>query len=223
MFIKMLSMPIAACIFDQDGLLFDTESVYAVAWVEVSNRHNYGFTDAMTRKISGYGRAEIGEQVLKYISIPDVESYVDEVMVRARELLLSAPPKLKPGVREILKWCREKGIKCAVASSAPRDCVEFNLRTTELRQYFDAVVTGEDVKNGKPAPDIFLKAAEELKVSPEYCIVFEDAFSGIRAAAAAGMQAVLVPDRRAAEEEIKKLCTVCSSLVEAQVLLDKIG
>ena len=214
----MITLKVQGAIFDQDGLLFDTESVYAKAWVEVSDRHHYGFTDAMTRKISGYGRAEIGAQVLKCIQVPDVEAYIDEVMIRARELLLSAPPTLKPGVRELLAHCREAGIKCAVASSAPRDCVEFNLRSTGLREYFTAVVTGEDVTRGKPAPDIFLLAAQKLNLPPENCVVFEDAFSGIEAAVAAKAQAVLVPDRRPATPEIAKLCQVANSLQDIFLL-----
>ena len=136
---------IKGAIFDQDGLLFDTESVYAKAWVEVSDRHGYGFTDAMTRRISGYGRGEIGAEIARLIAIDDVEGYIDEVMVRARELLLAAPPKLKPGAREILDACQKRGIKLALASSSPRDCIEWNLGSTGLKPYFDAIVSGADV------------------------------------------------------------------------------
>lgn len=203
---------IKGAIFDQDGLLFDTESVYAKAWVEVSDRHGYGFTDAMTRRISGYGRGEIGAEIARLIAIDDVEGYIDEVMVRARELLLAAPPKLKPGAREILVACQKRGIKLALASSSPRDCIEWNLGSTGLKHYFDAIVSGADVSRGKPNPDIFLLAASKLGLAPEDCAVFEDAFTGIQAAVKAGCRAVMIPDRRQPDESIRQVAQVFSSL-----------
>lgn len=203
---------IKGAIFDQDGLLFDTESVYAKAWVEVSDRHGYGFTDAMTRRISGYGRGEIGSEIARLIAIDDVEGYIDEVMVRARELLLAAPPKLKPGAREILDACQKRGIKLALASSSPRDCIEWNLGSTGLKPYFDAIVSGADVSRGKPNPDIFLLAASKLGLAPEDCAVFEDAFTGIQAAVKAGCRAVMIPDRRQPDESIRQVAQVFSSL-----------
>jgi len=203
---------ITGAIFDQDGLLFDTESVYAKAWVEVSERHGYGFTDAMTRRISGYGRGEIGAEIARLIAIDDVEGYIDEVMARARELLLAAPPKLKPGAREILDACQERGIKLALASSSPRDCIEWNLGSTGLKPYFDAIVAGEDVSRGKPNPDIFLLAASKLGLAPEDCAVFEDAFTGIQAAVKAGCRAYMIPDRRQPDESIRQVAQVFSSL-----------
>lgn len=201
-------------IFDQDGLLFDTESVYAKAWTEVSDRHGYGFTDAMTRKISGFGRGEIGAEIRKLIAIGDVEGYIDEVMVRARELLLAAPPKLKAGAREILEEFRARGAKIALASSSPRDCIEWNLGSTGLKGYFAAIVAGEDVKRGKPNPDIFILAAEKLGLKPAECTVFEDAFTGIQAAVEAGCKAVMIPDRRAPDETILRIAKVYPSLKE---------
>ena len=205
---------IKGAIFDQDGLLFDTESVYAKAWVEVSDRHGYGFTDAMTRKISGYGRGEIGAVIAKMAPIADVEGYIDEVMARARELLLAAPPKLKPGADEILSAFQARGLRIALASSSPRDCIEWNLGSSGLRKYFEAIVSGEDVKRGKPNPDIFVLAAKRLGLEPEECVVFEDAFTGIQAAVKARCEAIMIPDRREPDESIRKLAKVFRSLTE---------
>ena len=206
---------IKGAIFDQDGLLFDTESVYAKAWVEVSERHGYGFTDAMTRRISGFGRGEIGSEVARLSKIDDVEGYIDEVMVRARELLLAAPPKLKPGAREILEFFAGRGVKMALASSSPRDCIEWNLGSTGLKRYFGAIVAGEDVTHGKPNPDIFLLAAAKLGEKPQDCVVFEDAFTGIQAAVRAGCRAVMIPDRREPDDSIRQIAQVFSSLQDA--------
>ncbi len=205
-------MEIKGAIFDQDGLLFDTERVYAKAWVGVSDLHGYGFTEEMTRLICGHGRGEIGAKILEFVKIDDVEGYIDEVMAEARRLLLAAPPVLKPGVREILAWCRENAIKTAIASSSPRDCIDWNLASTNLRGMFDEVISGEEVAHGKPNPDIFLLAAKRLELAPQDCIVFEDAFGGIRAAVEAGCKAVMIPDRSPASDEIRKIAQVFPSL-----------
>ena len=100
-----------------------------------------------------------------------------------------------------------------------RHLVEHNLSATGLSDFFDAIVTGRDVLKGKPAPDIFLLAAQKIELEPSSCIVFEDAFSGIRAAHAAGCSPVLIPDRQMPDEEILKICKTRSSLLEAMDLL----
>lgn len=207
-------MAIKGLIFDQDGLLFDTEKVYAKAWVGVSDRHGYGFTEEMTRLLCGHGRREVGAKVAELAPIADVEGYIDEVMVEARKLLMAAPPELKPGVREVLAMCRRDGIKTAIASSSPRDCIDWNLKSTGLDGFFDTIVAGEEVARGKPNPDIFLLAAERLGLEPGECAVLEDAWSGIRAAAAAGCRPVLIPDRRQADDEMRRLATVYPSLLD---------
>ena len=96
-----------------------------------------------------------------------------------------------------------------------RHLVDHNLRASGLDGFFDAIVTGVDVKRGKPAPDIFLLAASKLGIEPSRCVVFEDAFSGIRAAHAAGCRPILVPDRVKPVLEILEICDCRTSLLEA--------
>lgn len=112
---------------------------------------------------------------------------------------------MKPGVRVTLVFCKSRCIRTAIASSSMRHLVDYNLGETGLTEYFDAVVTGRDVANGKPSPDIFLLAAERIGVPTSDCVVFEDAFTGICAAHAAGCRSVLIPDRRAPQPEILEL------------------
>lgn len=212
-------MQAKGAIFDQDGLLFDTEVVFGRAWRRVGAEIGVAVTDEMMCACRGCGRNEVVEVVRRFHPGIDAEGYVARVLDRAYREQMGQVPTLKPGVREMLARCREKGLRTAVASSSLRALVEHNLCAAGLRNAFDAVVTGEDVARGKPAPDIFLLAASRLSLPPSDCLVFEDAFSGIRAAHAAGCLPVLVPDRTRPTAEILKLCRSFGSLVEAAAWL----
>ena len=97
-----------------------------------------------------------------------------------------------PGVREWLRRLSDAGIPCAIASSTHRLNIETSLEIIRLREFFSAIVSAEDVTHGKPAPDVFLKAAEKINRGPRVCVVFEDAHVGIQAARNAGMKVVAV-------------------------------
>lgn len=205
-------------IFDQDGLLFDTEAVFEVSWIKAGEELGLPVTAELARSFSGYGKKELEEAASRAFPGADAALLVERAHSLASEAQLAAVPVVKPGVREILSFCRENSIRTAVASSSMRHLVEHNLSATNLTSFFDAIVTGRDVERGKPQPDIFLLAAEKISVEPSSCIVFEDAFSGIRAAHAAGCFPVLIPDRRMPDEEILKICKARTSLLEAMDL-----
>lgn len=206
-------------IFDQDGLLFDTESIYQAAWLEAGARQGVAIDPKIPRSFSGMGRARIGEIVKGAYPQIDIELYLKTGVEIAWGRQLSGKPEPKKGLFEILEFCRSNGIKTSVASSAPRHVVERNLKAAGVFDYFDAITTGDEVKNSKPAPDIFLLAAERIGVEPRACCVFEDAFSGIRGAVAAGMGAVLIPDQSEPTEEILAICRSFSDLSAAKVVL----
>ena len=145
----------------------------------------------------------------------NVETYLrtGEEIAWSRQLV--SVPVPKRGLREMLAFCRANGIRTAVASSSPRHVVEHNLTAAAIRDSFDAITTGDEVEHSKPAPDIFLLAASRIGIEPESCCVFEDAFSGICGAVAAGMGAVLIPDQVAPTDEIRAICRVCPDLLAA--------
>jgi len=124
---------------------------------------------------------------------------------------------MKPGVRQLLDDLQAAGCRIALASSTQTDIVEKELSDAGLRDYFSAVVGGDRAKRSKPNPDIFLVAAGLLGEEPENCIVIEDSFNGIRAAKAAGMTAVMVPDQLEPDEEIRALADlVLPSLLDVK-------
>lgn len=209
-------------IFDMDGTLFDTEKLYRQAWLDVAaefgEEKNYGLPTA----ISG---TNLGEESLRIIRrfYPDIDAkaYLARVLIEVRA---AAERKLElmTGVEEILDFFKSNGVAMAVASSAPVVVIEKNLTRANLRGYFEVLVGGDLVKNGKPAPDIFLLAAEKLNLAPEDCYIFEDSLNGIRAAAASGGVAIMIPDQVQPNDEIKAICAaIFPNLNEARLAIEE--
>ena len=204
-------------IFDMDGTLFDTEKFYFQAWLTAAEEFGEEKNPAVATAGAG---TNMGEQTIKVVKkfYPniDAEKYIARVLELAREV----PKKnieLMAGVEEILKFFQAEGISMAVASAAPVEVIEQNLTRTNLRGYFKVLVGGDKVSNGKPAPDIFLMTAKELNLEPSDCYIFEDSFNGIRAAAASGGVAIMIPEQFKPTEEIKNLCAaIFPSLIEAK-------
>ena len=212
---------IKAVIFDVDGTLLDTERIYMKAWKEAAAEAGYVMPDSVlqkTRAVNTKDAARIFEE-----EIGNGFSYqaVRPIRVRiAEDLIKRDSPILKPGVLELLAFLEEKGIRLSVASSTNRQGTREHLAESRILDRFEVVVGGDMVTNGKPHPDIFLKAAEALGTAPEECIVVEDSPAGIQAAHAAGMKAVLVPDQAAITQEIIDMAdVVLNSLLEMPAYL----
>jgi HAD superfamily hydrolase (TIGR01509 family) len=214
-----MEMTVKGAIFDQDGLLFDTEVIFERCWLKTGEELSLPITTDLTRSLSGCGKKEIAAILEKRFPGADPEAVVEHAHRLAAEAQLKMTPVVKPGAREILEFCRAHSIRTAVASSSMRHLVDHNLESSGLAGLFDAIVTGRDVVNGKPAPDIFLLAAERIGIPPARCAVFEDAFSGIRAAHAAGCSPVLIPDRNAPTAEILEICRSYPTLTDAICVL----
>lgn len=202
-------------IFDMDGILFDTERIYQETWREVASEMGKTLPYEFTLAVSGAAKEAVFRAVSKYYETDDPEGVVSEVYERMR-LKQEQPLPIKPGVIEILKGFRDGGAGIAVASSTYHEQVRKNLERNGLLPYFDAVVSGDEVRHTKPDPEIFLTAAEKIGVPPEECYVFEDSFNGIRAAHAAHSSAVMVVDLMEPDEEIRGIADyVFHSMTEA--------
>lgn len=200
-----------AVIFDMDGTLYDTEKVYREAWL------NAGVSLELYQTFIGTAHTYIVETLAAHGMDPD--EVIGRKAAYVNETLEKGIP-LKPGALECLKWLREQGWPCAIATSSSMATADRYLDVTDMRQYFTKVVSGNRLEHGKPEPDIFFMAAEELKEAPENCIVIEDSFNGVRAGHAAGMYTVMVPDLVAPDEEILGLAdAVLPSLSELPALL----
>lgn len=201
-------------IFDMDGTLLDTERLYSLGWVEVAADFGKEKQPDLSWRACGLGNDQCVALVKEYYPDLDGQEYVRHVVEFVKKKI-EKELSLMPGVPEVLRFFEEQGIRMAVASSTETDIVEANLRRTDIRRYFQAVVGGDQVTNGKPAPDIFLRAADLLGIPAGDCYVFEDSPNGIRAAAAAGCAAVMVPDQIRPTEEIRDLSAdVCENMAD---------
>lgn len=201
-------------IFDMDGLLLDTERVYRDSWIETAKAFHQPVIPEFPKAVSGTNGESMARVIRQWYPEVDPWAFMDDCIARVNDRVDREGPEVKTGVREILSGLRRRGAKIAVASSSGRDRILSNLGAVGLLEFFDVVVSGQEVAQGKPAPDIFLLAAERCGCAPEDCCVFEDSLNGIRAAIAAGCGAVMVPDLTPPPEEPEGF-TVCGSLLEA--------
>ena len=207
---------IKGAIFDMDGVLFDSEALWQRFWKEAAEKRGIVLPEQFKKDICGSGGDLMNTVVKKYYQVEDGWPIMYEVFENLQNYLKEHYPDEKPGLHEILKDLKVRGFKIAVASSSTHEMIERNLTHYHVRDYFDNITSGTEVQHGKPAPDIFLLAAERLGLSPEECYVFEDAYNGIKAASAAGARPVMVVDQVEPDETISALCFyVAHSLTEA--------
>lgn len=217
----MLQGTVKAAIFDMDGLMVDTEPIWAAAWPPAFARYGLTVAPGLVEACVGSSYERISGLVARaYDGNPDAQRALDDhYEVAAERFVASGAPK-KPGLDELLAWLAGEGIPCAVASSSERRVVEANLRHAGVAGCFSAVVTGDDGYPSKPAPDIFLGAAERLGADPASTLVLEDSPSGVRAASAGGFVTIMVPDTIEPDDELRGLCAcVCRDLAEVRDLL----
>ena len=197
-------MPIKAIIFDKDGTLHDTEKVYMQAWKAAAAEFNVPDIENTVRDCTGTTIPWIAEYwAKKYPGIP-FEDYLPRRQHYYFGILESGVP-VKEGAKEVLEYLKSHGYKIGMATSTPLDTVKDHLARTGMTDYFDTVVTGDMIQNGKPAPDIYLLAAERLGVDPADCVGVEDSMSGVRSIHSAGMRAVMIPDLIQPTPEIEAL------------------
>lgn len=182
-----------AIIWDVDGTLLDTAKHHFRAWEQWAGEAGFPFTRADFAATFGMRNPE----VIRLLFLPNAnDDEAAKVAFDKEELYRQAVRRdgteLLPGVRNLLQQFRQLGWKQAIGSSAPRLNLELLLDVTDIRGYFDAVVSGDDVSIGKPNPEVFLVAAARLDTPPANCIVIEDAVVGVQASVAAGMRCIAV-------------------------------
>lgn len=205
-------------IFDMDGVIFDSERLIADLWREVAEEKKMPDIDIAIQRSIGITN-DATTQVFKELYGEDFpyEEYKKIVSTRFHAKYDNGNLPTKPGIKELLVFLKENKIPTAVASSTRTAVVETEIRDAGLLPYFDRIIGGDQVTHSKPDPEIFLKAAEALNAKPEECYIIEDSFNGIRAAHAAGMHPVMVPDLLEPDDEIKALYEeIFPSLVEVR-------
>ncbi len=185
---------IRAAVFDMDGLLLDTERVARESWRKAGAEFHIDDIDSILDAC--VGRNEAGDREVFRQRLGEDFPY-EEFRARTRALSHAATDvevPVKAGAKEILTALKAHGIRLAVASSTRNVTVRDQLSRAGLLEFFDAVVTGDTVENGKPHPEIYLKACDALQTAPEECIAFEDSCNGLRSAYRARMYPIQIPD-----------------------------
>ncbi|MFP4471150.1 MAG: HAD family hydrolase [Bacteroidales bacterium] len=204
-------------IFDLDGVIANTGDQHQDAWFKFCEKHRLHITEKMFRdKLFGRTSHEIME-ILFGRGIGENESYqLTEEKEKLYRDLAKGQLKPLPGLPGFLEKVNAHHIPVCVASSAPHENVVFTLRETKVRQYFGHIIAAEDIRNSKPHPEIFLKAAEALAAPPSNCIVFEDSYAGVEAGLRAKMKVVAVASTHH-EHELKHAHLTISDFLRLEV------
>lgn len=205
-----------AAILDHDGLMIDSEPIQSRSFAAVIREYGKKpiVRDSGIIQIAGMRTGENWEEIMKTHGFrEDVET-----LIRKKDAiypqLLRTNVIMQPGLMELLELLRTHQIKIAIGSSGEPGNINIALEVLDIRDYFEAIISGRTIKRGKPFPDTFLKAAAELGVEPEYCVVFEDAELGVIAGKAAGMKVIAVPNRYTADQDFSAADLVVPSLEE---------
>lgn len=197
---------IQSIIFDMDGLMLDTEKLSMQAWMIAAKEVEIEFNESIFLRMIGRNSRDIKSVLREYIKNEDQsEAFYKCAWINYHQIITDNPIPIKPGLTELLDFLEEHKISKAVATSTKSEMAEKKLKSLGLYNRFSSVVTGDQVKHGKPDPEIYLKAANNLGATPEQCVVLEDSENGIRAANAAGTCAIMIPDLIAPSVEMCKL------------------
>lgn len=207
-------------IFDMDGLLFDTEKLFDIAWYKVADRHGLILTQNFFDSSRGTSGDVMKRNLKKFFPEQDPDVLLHELFETTAQLTQKQVP-VKKGVFEILSYFKENGVKIAVASSSPLSMINHNLKISGIDSYFDVVTSGQEVKHAKPSPDVFLLAAKRIGLDSGDCYVFEDGIHGVHAGVNAGCVTIMIPDMLQPTKEILEMPVhIYKDLVEAKAAIE---
>src|SRR5277367_2719698 len=180
-------------IFDWDGVIINSAAQHEISWERLAKECGKTLPENHFKRGFGMKNEVIIPELLGWTTVP-VEIRILSLRKEAiyREVVREQGMTALPGVEPWLRALRDEGIACAIASSTHRENITTTLEVLGLEEFFSAIVAGEDVKRGKPDPEVFLTAAQQIGIEPADAVVFEDALVGITAAQAAGIRVVAV-------------------------------
>ncbi len=210
-------------IFDMDGVLFDSERMYEEGLI--LHAPKYGFAPTHEEFLTTVGTSEKASRAtfLKLFGEFDYDALRVDIRSHIVTQMQAGRIPLKKGVHNLLSYLKQQGVGIALATSTRRSTVEVMLQTAQLTDYFDYTVCGDEVQNPKPDPEIFLNAMSQLGGTVHDTLVVEDSYNGVRAANAAGIPVVVVPDllphdpslpSYAVKEDLDEVLTLFAPLIE---------
>lgn len=206
---------IKAVIFDLDGTLIDTEKYYRIYWPKALAKLGYTLTDEQALTLRSLGRpfapAQFKEWFGEDFDYWKARNCRKDLM---EEVLDKDGIQRKPGAEELLRFLKEQGITAAIATASDLERTEKYLKKVGLIDYFDKLISATMVEEGKPSPDIYLYACEQLGLAPEECFAVEDSPNGVLSAYRAGCRVIMVPDQTRPDEELSKCLYACVDSLE---------
>lgn len=207
-----------AVIFDMDGVIIDSEPIHFEVDIQTMKDFGCSISKEELNKYVGttneYMYTDIKNKYEIDKSIEEIINYRSELV--KRKVIESDLIPIE-GIRDLLKDLKDKNILAAIASSSPRDFIEVVVSKFELEDYFSCILSGEEVENGKPAPDIYVETAKKLGIVPEECIVIEDSKNGVMAAKEAGMKCIGFKNINSGEQDLSKADYIVNSIVEIKI------
>ena len=215
---------IEAIVFDMDGLLFDSERIVQRSWEEAGNQlglEHMGETIYHTLGMNLAGRNHYFRNTIAK-DFP-CEEFAKQARIWFYKIVNEEGLPMKNGARKLLEYGKVNGYRMAIATSSRKEYALKNLKAAKIYDFFDAGVFGDMVQHAKPDPEIYLKACDSIGAAPANCIALEDAPAGIRAAYAAGMKPIMIPDLVAPTPEIEALLyETCDTLLGVIGILEKL-
>jgi HAD superfamily hydrolase (TIGR01509 family) len=199
---------------DMDGLMFDTEPLYHRAADTLLARHGHRYEDAVRRQMMGQPGPKAIQIMVDYYGLTDSWEQVLAESDAIFATYLATDLRPLPGLYELLQLFDSLGLPYGVATSSRRSFAEEILGRGNVRQRMQFVLTGDDVRHGKPDPEIYLLAAKQLQIAPEEMLVLEDSENGCLAAVTAGANVVAVPGEHSADHNFAGTCGVIASLLD---------
>ena len=215
---------IEAIVFDMDGPLFDSERIVQRSWEEAGNQlglEHMGETIYHTLGMNLAGRNHYFRNTIAK-DFP-CEEFAKQARIWFYKIVNEEGLPMKNGARKLLEYGKVNGYRMAIATSSRKEYALKNLKAAKIYDFFDAGVFGDMVQHAKPDPEIYLKACDSIGAAPANCIALEDAPAGIRAAYAAGMKPIMIPDLVAPTPEIEALLyETCDTLLGVIGILEKL-
>ena len=192
-----------AVLFDMDGLIFDTESIYKHSWQFAANEQCLDLNDSFYQNFLGVQDIECEAMLAEYfVDLIDMKRFKrirDENYHQRRKKGIA----IKPGFAELFAAIKERSLKTAIVTSSHLSEVKYNFRNTCYLTQYDLVITAEDVVRGKPNPDCYLMACDKLGFNPDECLVLEDSNNGVRASLNAKCHTIMIPDLLPAATDVE--------------------
>lgn len=206
-----------AVIFDMDGVVVHNDHYHVLAWQQFCDRIGRKTTENEVKSWFGSTNKTILETIYQK-NIPDDEAdRLGNMKEETYRKLYKDHIKPLPGLKDFLKQVKTHLFKIALATSAPKENVDFVIGMTGLTNFFEVTTNASEIKNGKPDPEIFLKTSQKLKIDPKDCLVFEDSFQGIKAARDAGMKVIGVATSHK-RSELKDVDAVIDDFTHIEIL-----